>query len=107
MLAAMERILASEAKARQKAEQLQLTLENMSQGIMLVTNDLKIPVINSRCAELLDLPPDFIKNPPRFDQLAELSRRGRQAAAGADADLHARKRQGRNSPRARSPSPSA
>ena len=71
MLAAMERILATEAKARQKAEQLQLTLENMSQGIMLVTNDLQIPIINSRCAELLDLPPDFIKNPPRFDRLVE------------------------------------
>jgi diguanylate cyclase (GGDEF)-like protein len=71
MLAAMERILASEARARQKAEQLQLTLENMSQGIMLVTNDLQIPVINSRCAELLDLPPDVIKNPPRFDRLAD------------------------------------
>ena len=25
---------------------------------MLVTNDLQIPIINSRCAELLDLPPD-------------------------------------------------
>jgi diguanylate cyclase (GGDEF)-like protein len=69
LLAAMELVLASEAKARQKAEQLQLTLENMSQGIILVTTDQKIPVINSRCAELLDLPPDFIKNPPSFDQL--------------------------------------
>jgi diguanylate cyclase (GGDEF)-like protein len=72
VLAAMERILATEAKARQKAEQLQLTLENMSQGIMLVTSDKQIPVINSRCAELLDLPPDVIKNPPRFDRLTEL-----------------------------------
>jgi diguanylate cyclase (GGDEF)-like protein len=69
LLAAMELVLASEAKARQKAEQLQLTLENMSQGIIMVTSDQKIPVINSRCAELLDLPPDFIKNPPRFDVL--------------------------------------
>ena len=86
MLAAMERILASEAKARQKAEQLQLTLENMSQGIMLVTNDLQIPVINSRCAELLDLPPDLIKNPPRFDRLAEYQGTGEhKAAAGAPA----------------------
>jgi len=31
ILAAVERILQSEAKARQKAEQLQLTLEHMSQ----------------------------------------------------------------------------
>jgi diguanylate cyclase (GGDEF)-like protein len=71
VLAAMKRILATEAKARQKAEQLQLTLENMSQGIMLVTSDLQVPVINSRCAELLELPADFIKNPPRYDHLIE------------------------------------
>ena len=37
VLMAMERILRTEARARHKAEQLHLTLENMSQGIMLVT----------------------------------------------------------------------
>jgi diguanylate cyclase (GGDEF)-like protein len=72
ILAAMERILRTEAKARHKAEQLQLTLENMSQGIMLVTKDLQIPVINGRCGELLDLPAALIKSSPRFDQLVEL-----------------------------------
>ncbi len=69
ILAAMEQILRTEARARQKADQLQLTLENMSQGIMLVTKDLQIPIINSRCGELLDLPAEFIEHPPRFDQL--------------------------------------
>jgi diguanylate cyclase (GGDEF)-like protein len=69
IIAAMEQILRTEAKARQKADQLKLTLENMSQGIMLVTRDLEIPIINSRCAELLDLPKEFIKSPPRFDEL--------------------------------------
>ncbi|HSV26024.1 MAG TPA: cache domain-containing protein, partial [Xanthobacteraceae bacterium] len=64
VLGAMERILKTEAKARQKADQLRLTLEHMSQGIMLVTKNLQIPVINSRCGELLDLPPDFIAHPP-------------------------------------------
>jgi diguanylate cyclase (GGDEF)-like protein len=72
ILAAMERILRTEAKARHKADQLQLTLENMSQGIMLVTKDLQIPVINGRCGELLGLPAELIKSPPRFDQLVEL-----------------------------------
>jgi diguanylate cyclase (GGDEF)-like protein len=86
VLGAMERILASEEKARQKADQLQLTLENMSQGIMLVTSDLQIPVINSRCAELLDLPPEFIKNPPRFDRLAEFQGAAKPDA-GTDIDL--------------------
>ena len=71
MLGAMERILRSETKARQKAEQLQLTLEHMSQGIMLVTKDLQIPIINGRCGELLDLPAEFIKDPPSFDELVE------------------------------------
>jgi diguanylate cyclase (GGDEF)-like protein len=71
ILGAMERILRTEAKARLKAEQLQLTLENMSQGIMLVTKDLQIPIINGRCGELLGLPAEFIKKPPRFDQLVE------------------------------------
>ena len=71
ILAAMEQILRTEAKARQKADQLQLTLENMSQGIMLVTKDLQIPIINSRCGELLDLPAEFIEHPPRFDELVE------------------------------------
>jgi diguanylate cyclase (GGDEF)-like protein len=71
MLGAMERILRSETRARQKAEQLQLTLEHMSQGIMLVTKDLRIPIINGKCAELLDLPEHFIKNPPPFDELIE------------------------------------
>ncbi len=71
VLGALERILATEAKARQKAEQLQLTLENMSQGIMLVTSDLEVPVINSRCVELLDLPQEFIEHPPRYDRLVE------------------------------------
>ncbi len=75
ILGAMERILQSETRARQKAEQLQLTLEHMSQGIMLVTKDLEIPIINSKCGELLDLPAEFIRNPPRFDQLLEYQAR--------------------------------
>ncbi len=82
MIAAIEQILRTEAKARQKADQLKLTLENMSQGIMLVTKDFEIPIINSRCAELLDLPKEFIKSPPRFDELVSYQARG-----GAEAKL--------------------
>ncbi len=83
ILMAMERILRTEAGARHKADQLQLTLENMSQGIMLVTRDLQIPIINSRCGELLGLPPEFIKQPPRFDQLVEFQANRRAAPAPA------------------------
>ena len=71
VLAALEQLLRTDAKARQKADQLDLTLEYMNQGIMLVTYDQRIPIINRRCGELLDLPAEFIQNPPRFDQLAK------------------------------------
>jgi diguanylate cyclase (GGDEF)-like protein len=71
VLIAIEQLLRTETRARQKAEQLQLTLENMSQGIILVTKDLQVPIINGRCGELLGLPDEFIKNPPRFDRLLE------------------------------------
>ena len=81
ILAAMERMLRTEAKANQKAEQLRLTLEHMNQGIMLVAPDHQIPIINARCAELLDLPPQMIENPPRFDDLVKY-----QAATGGPPD---------------------
>ncbi|MCA1552073.1 EAL domain-containing protein [Bradyrhizobium sp. BRP19] len=71
VLIALEQLLRIDAKARQKANQLDLTLEYMNQGIMLVTYDQQIPIINRRCGELLDLPAEFIQNPPRVDQLAE------------------------------------
>jgi hypothetical protein len=43
----------------------------MSQGIMLVSRELDIPIINGRCGQLLGLPPEWINNPPRFDRLME------------------------------------
>jgi diguanylate cyclase (GGDEF)-like protein len=82
-LAALERVLQTEEGARLKADQLRLTLENMSQGIMLVTKDLQIPIINRRCGELLDLPEEFIKNPPRFDELVEYQMRNGRSRPGA------------------------
>ena len=41
VLLALEKILRAEARAEQKAKQLQLTLEHIGQGIMLVTKDRK------------------------------------------------------------------
>ncbi len=69
VLLALEKILRAEARAEQKARQLQLTLEHIGQGIMLVTPDRKIPIINQRCAELLLLPRNVIDSPPLLDEL--------------------------------------
>jgi PAS domain-containing protein len=67
ILAAMERLLQTEGRARQKAQQLQLTLDHMNQGIILVTNDGQIPIINERCVKLLGLPAQFVDSPPPFN----------------------------------------
>jgi diguanylate cyclase (GGDEF)-like protein len=69
VLLALEKILRAEARAEQKAKQLQLTLEHIGQGIMLVTKDGDVPVINQRCAELLLLPRAVIDAPPKLDEL--------------------------------------
>jgi diguanylate cyclase (GGDEF)-like protein len=69
VLLALEKILRAEARAEQKAKQLQLTLEHIGQGIMLVTKDRRIPIINQRCAELLLLPQTVIDAPPMLDEL--------------------------------------
>ena len=98
ILAAMERILATEAKARQKADQLQLTLENMSQGIMLVTSDLQIPIINTRCGELLGLPAEFIKNPAALRPSPGVPVQDHRRAAKAG-QPHRRRRRNRARPR--------
>jgi diguanylate cyclase (GGDEF)-like protein len=85
ILAAMEQILRSEASAKQKSEQLKLTLEHMNQGIMLVTKDRQIPVVNKRCGELLELSADFLDRPLRFENLAPFQIE--RSAAALDADL--------------------
>jgi diguanylate cyclase (GGDEF)-like protein len=74
ILGAMEHILRSEAAAAQKAKQLDLTLDHINQGIMLVTKDREIPIINKRCGELLGLPGELIDHPPRFDELTPFRR---------------------------------
>jgi diguanylate cyclase (GGDEF)-like protein len=81
ILGAMERVLRSEASAKLKAEQLRLTLEHMSQGIMLVTREQDVPIINGRCGDLLGLPADYIARPPRFDKIVE-----HQARTSGDQD---------------------
>ncbi len=87
IMAAMERIFATEERARQKAQQLQLTLDNISQGIMLVTSDLQVPIINKRCIDLLQLPPQFAANPPGFDALMKLATDGDAGTIATGADL--------------------
>ena len=49
---------------------------------MLVTPDQQIPIINRRCVELLDLPPQMIESPPRFDELTRYQAEASGVAEG-------------------------
>lgn len=56
--AARDSLQASEAHARTKSLELEVTLEHMSQGIMMVDADRNVMVMNRRVIDLLGLPED-------------------------------------------------
>jgi diguanylate cyclase (GGDEF)-like protein len=56
--AAQAALQASEASARNKSLQLEVTLEHMNQGIMMVDADRNVVVMNRRVIDLLGLPED-------------------------------------------------
>ncbi len=64
-------LLHSQRLTLQKSEHLSLTLDNMGQGIILVTKDFRIPVINQQAVRLLDLPEDFLRSSPKFTDLVK------------------------------------
>jgi diguanylate cyclase (GGDEF)-like protein len=53
---ARNKLRRSEAETRERAHELEVTLEYMSQGIIMTDADNNIPVINRRAIELLHLP---------------------------------------------------
>lgn len=52
-----------------KSRELELTLNHMTQGILMVAPDRKVPVINQRAIELLDLPKSIASRPTTFDEI--------------------------------------
>lgn len=69
LLATREKLRASEARYAQKSRLLEATLENMSQGIMMVDAERRVQVCNHRAIEKLGLPPDLMATHPLFDDV--------------------------------------
>jgi diguanylate cyclase (GGDEF)-like protein len=65
-----EDLRASEALAREKSGELELTLEHMSQGIMMIDADQNVAFVNRRAVELLDLPESVHSRPKFADVMA-------------------------------------
>ena len=64
-----EELHASEALAREKSRELQLTLDHMSQGIMMVDGNANVALMNRQAVTLLGLPEEFTSQRPTFDEL--------------------------------------
>jgi diguanylate cyclase (GGDEF)-like protein len=67
--AAQAALRASEASARNKSLQLEVTLEHMDQGIMMVDADRNVMVMNRRAIALLGLPENYFGQPVKLDDV--------------------------------------
>lgn len=89
--AARETARASEAMALEKSRELEITLEHMSEGLMMVDGDRKVAVINHRAIELLKLPVDFVHGQRTFaDVMSHLWEQGDFGHDGEALDLKVR-----------------
>jgi diguanylate cyclase (GGDEF)-like protein len=66
---AQKALQASEARARNKSLELEVTLEHIDQGIMMVDADRNIMVMNRRVIDLLGLPEDYCDKPLKLDDI--------------------------------------
>ena len=67
--AAQNALQASEAHARNKSRELEVTLEHMNQGIMMVDADRNVMVMNRRVINLLGLPEDYFGKRVKLDDV--------------------------------------
>ncbi|MDC7789279.1 diguanylate cyclase [Rhodoplanes sp. TEM] len=73
---------ASEAVARRTSQELAATLDNISQGIVMVDPAGRLAVVNRRAADLLGVPEETLAGRPPFaDVVAEMARRGELGSA--------------------------
>ncbi len=60
---------ASEHSVAEKSRMLEMTLEHMDQGLIMIDGERTVPICNRRAIELLDLPPELMARHPTFEEL--------------------------------------
>ena len=68
---AREQLRESEASHAEKSRLLEVTLEHMSQGIMMVDANRRVQVCNHRAIEKLGLPAGLLARRPRLDEVLQ------------------------------------
>ena len=67
------RLEATQAALRQKSVLLKTTLANMDQGLVMVTADYTVGVVNERALQLLGLPAEVLHEGAHFDEVLDTS----------------------------------
>ena len=80
--AARDSLQVSEARAWTKSLELEVTLEHMNQGIMMVDADRNIMVMNRRVIDLLGLPEDYFGRQLNLDDVQSRLRAKAELARG-------------------------
>ncbi|MFN3685418.1 EAL domain-containing protein [Salinarimonas sp.] len=71
-------------EARENEALLQLTLENMDQGLLMVDAQEMVRVYNKRFVDLLELPEDLVARRPHFSILADYQERTGEVDTGEE-----------------------
>jgi diguanylate cyclase (GGDEF)-like protein len=88
---AREELRANEMLTQEKSRELELTLDHMSQGIMMVNADHEVALLNRQAIALLGLPEDLVADRLKFDELVAYQWRGGEfGPEGASVDPNVR-----------------
>jgi PAS domain-containing protein len=71
---ARDELRISEARAREKSDELELTLDHMNQGIMVVDADQNVALMNRQVVKLLGLPEALLGRRPKFQDVLAYQR---------------------------------
>lgn len=70
----LEKLRASEASLNEKSKVLELTLDHIDQGLLMIDGNKRIAVHNRRAAQLLDVPQAMLAAQPLFSDLVDYQR---------------------------------
>jgi diguanylate cyclase (GGDEF)-like protein len=73
---------ASNARVREKSAKLELTLDHMNQGIMVVDANEDVVLINRRMVRMLGLPSDLVGRKPKFSEVVAYQRASGEFSQG-------------------------
>lgn len=73
-LEALARAVMRELEFRVERRFFEVALGTMDQGLLMIEADGRVPIINARAAELLELPPEIAQSRPLFSDLVKYQR---------------------------------